>query len=226
MSTVATPGALSRFEVQPPANVTLTPAPIASAAQLALSPDGRRLAFIATRRRAASQLWIRPLDDAQAQPLPGTEGRVVSVLVARRPVHRVFRRRQAQEDRYDRGVPQVLSDASIGRGGTWNPDGIIVFAGRGNSPISRISASGGIVTAATTFDPDRAVIGQSWPQFSAGRPAFSLLPAQLEARVPGNFRERARLLVVHTDSRKRLDGRVCVWAPAVRTGRDIVCAGV
>src|SRR6185503_9173480 len=47
MSTVATPGALSRFEVQPPANVTLTPAPIASAAQLAISPDGRRLAFVA-----------------------------------------------------------------------------------------------------------------------------------------------------------------------------------
>jgi hypothetical protein len=54
--------------------VTLTPAPIASAAQLALSPDGRRLAFVAARRRGASQLWIRPLDGVQAQPLPGTAG--------------------------------------------------------------------------------------------------------------------------------------------------------
>ena len=50
LSTVATPAALVRFEVQPPADVTLTPSPIAFAAQLALSPDGRRLAFVAARR--------------------------------------------------------------------------------------------------------------------------------------------------------------------------------
>ena len=74
MSNGAPPAADVQFEVQPPADVMLTPAPVASAAQLALSPDGRRLAFVAARRRGVSQLWIRPLDGLQAQPLPGTEG--------------------------------------------------------------------------------------------------------------------------------------------------------
>src|SRR5204863_6206559 len=73
-SNLAAPAATVRFDVQPPADVTLTPSPVASAAQLALSPDGRRLAFVAARKRAASRLWIRPLDGVQAQPLPGTEG--------------------------------------------------------------------------------------------------------------------------------------------------------
>src|SRR5205823_6164626 len=40
MSNVAAPAATVRFEVQPPADVTLMPSPVASAAQLALSPVG------------------------------------------------------------------------------------------------------------------------------------------------------------------------------------------
>ena len=165
MSTVATPAALVRFEVQPPADVTLTPAPIASAAQLALSPDGRRLAFVAARKRAASQLWIRPLDGVQAQPLPGTEGASFPFWSPDSRFIAFFAGGKLKKIDTTGGVPQVLCPAGAGRGGAWNPDGIIVFVGQGNSPISRISASGGVVTAATTFDPDQAVIGQSWPQF-------------------------------------------------------------
>ncbi|HVH29359.1 MAG TPA: protein kinase [Vicinamibacterales bacterium] len=165
LSTVATPAAPVRFEVQPPANVTLSPAPIASAAQLALSPDGRRLAFVAARTHAASQLWVRPLDEVEAQPLPGTEGASYPFWSPDGRFIAFFAGGKLKKIDTTGGVPQVLCPSGAGRGGAWNREGIILFVGQGNSPISRISASGGMVTAATTFDPGQAVIGQAWPQF-------------------------------------------------------------
>jgi hypothetical protein len=39
----------------------------------ALSPDGRQLAFVVTAD-GGSRLWLRPLDEADARPLLGTEG--------------------------------------------------------------------------------------------------------------------------------------------------------
>src|SRR5712692_3674074 len=165
MSTVATPAALVRFGVPPPADVTLMPSPVASAAQLALSPDGRRLAFVAARKRAASQLWIRPLVGVQAQPLPGTEGASFPFWSPDSRFIAFFAGGKLKKIDTTGGVPQVLCNSAAGRGGAWNPDGIIVFTGQLNSPMSRISASGGVVTAATKFDPDQAVTAQNFPQF-------------------------------------------------------------
>jgi serine/threonine protein kinase len=41
----------------------------------ALSPDGRRIAYVASGD-GASRLWVRPLDSTLAQPLQGTDGAV------------------------------------------------------------------------------------------------------------------------------------------------------
>src|SRR2546426_7044231 len=38
-----------------------------------ISPDGRRLAFVATGSDGARRLWIRALDSIEARPLAGSE---------------------------------------------------------------------------------------------------------------------------------------------------------
>src|SRR5438067_5354194 len=40
---------------------------------VAISPDGKTLAFVAAKSDGAALLWVRPLDSLEAHPLPGTE---------------------------------------------------------------------------------------------------------------------------------------------------------
>ncbi len=41
---------------------------------MALSPDGRRLAFVGTDEKDIDRLYVRSLDSVAVQVLPGTEG--------------------------------------------------------------------------------------------------------------------------------------------------------
>ncbi len=195
-----------RFEVLPPAGVTLRPSPVASAAQLALSPDGRHLAFIAATKGGPSQIWVRPLDSVQAQPLAGTEGASFPFWSHDGRFIAFFAEGKLKRVDTRGGTPQTLADAAAGRGGTWNQEDVILFSAQATSPISRVSASGGTVTPVTTFDAAQEILTQVLATVSAGRPPFPLLPAQREGRAPGHLRDGARLLAEHAGPRNRRAG--------------------
>ena len=57
--------------------------------------------------------------------------------------------------------PQTLAELTVGRGGTWNADGVILFA-RNNGQLLRVPASGGEPVAATTLDGQNS---QRFPYF-------------------------------------------------------------
>jgi eukaryotic-like serine/threonine-protein kinase len=92
----------------------------------ALSPDGRQLAFVANGEKG-SQLWW-PLDQVRAQPLAGTER--ASFPFWAPDGHAVGFFAAGKLKRIDLAglAVQVLADAAVPRGGTWSPDGVIVFA--------------------------------------------------------------------------------------------------
>jgi len=48
------------------------------------------------------------------------------------------------------GPPVVICDAPIGRGGSWNRDGVIVFSPNPGSALQRVPAAGGVPVAVTT----------------------------------------------------------------------------
>jgi Tol biopolymer transport system component len=133
----------------------------------AISPDGRNLAYVASTPTpdSKSALWIRPMDSLHARLLPGTEaagfpfwspdGRYIGFFAGGK-----LKKIDAQG-----GPPAVVCDAPDGRGGSWNQQGDIVFTPTVNSPIYRVSASGGPITQVTTQDPSKNETTHRWPWF-------------------------------------------------------------
>ncbi|MEO8097575.1 MAG: protein kinase [Acidobacteriota bacterium] len=117
----------------------------------AISPDGTRIVYGAKAKDGKQQLWLRRLDSATAQPLPGTES-------AATPFWSPDSRWVAfgQENRLKKidiqgGPPVPITDITNAlRGGSWNADGVILFSINGtDSPVFRVAASGGAAARAT-----------------------------------------------------------------------------
>jgi Tol biopolymer transport system component len=63
------------------------------------------------------------------------------------------------------GRPRAVADAPVGRGGTWNRDGVIVFAPTATSPLMRVPASGGEPVPLAKLDAPERSRSHRFPQF-------------------------------------------------------------
>jgi eukaryotic-like serine/threonine-protein kinase len=137
-------------------------APAVDIYSIALSPDGRNLAFVASEG-AKTQLWLRNLGSTAVKPLGGTDGASFPFWSPDSQSVGFFS--DGKLKRVDIGGERVhtLADAFQGRGGTWNRDGVIVFATSTTSPLYRIPAAGGQPAPLTHLDPQ--VGGHRFPQF-------------------------------------------------------------
>jgi Tol biopolymer transport system component len=143
----AGPPELVRFQIYPPDKHTF------ATNLIALSPDGRKLAFTATDAEGHTQLWVRALDSLDPRLLPGTEGAADPFWS---PDSRWLAfQSQGRLKKIDTtgGPPQPLCDLA-GAGyiaGDWNRDGVILFAS-GAAGLMRVSSTGGVAQVATTID--------------------------------------------------------------------------
>ncbi len=158
-----TRGDVIRSSILPPENANFTAIYL-----FAISPDGLRLAFVARGGGGQIMLWVRPLNALTAQPIAGTEG--ISNLSPPfwSPDSRFiafFAGGNLKKIDASGGPPQTLCDAPNGRGGTWNRDGLIVFAPNTGGPLHRVSASGGAPTPVTKLDASRRQLTHRWPEF-------------------------------------------------------------
>ena len=129
-----------------------------------MSPDGLKVVFVA-RSGNEPQLWLRSFDSSSARPLPGTER-------ASRPFWSpdsrsigFFAGTQLKRMDVDGGAVKTLtSQSAVPIGGTWNRDGIILFADNPGGPILSVSANGGEQTAVTRLQTPKQR-GHHFPQF-------------------------------------------------------------
>ncbi len=133
---------------------------------LALSPDGRQLAFVVTGDPAEAGLWVRSLDSVTTRKLPDTDE--ASFPFWSPDSHSIGFFAHGKLKRIDvaGGPSQTLADASVDpRGGTWGPDGTILFGPNTTSPLFKVSAAGGPATPVTELDKTRGQTTHRWPWF-------------------------------------------------------------
>lgn len=153
--------AITRFIVPPPEKAAFAPQSI-----VALSPNGRLLAFVATVE-GKNFLWVHPLDSLSPRQLPGTEGGQGPFWSPDSHFIGFFAQGKLKKIEISGGPAVALCDVDpdgLGRG-TWNRDGVILFSPMSSDALYRISASGGTATRTTTLDPSRRELFLQWPQF-------------------------------------------------------------
>ncbi len=146
-----------------------TSRPATRAASMVLSPDGRTLVFVGQTGAGTRLLHVRRLEQALASPLPGTEGASHPFLSPDSRWIGFFADNKLKKVAVEGGPTVTLCDAVVdNRGGSWSPDGTILFAVAGEATLRRISAGGGAVTELPTSGEAAAAVDARWPQILPG----------------------------------------------------------
>ena len=163
----ADPSPAVRFFVSPPDGWTVTLNQITGAtvipAPLVVSPDGRRVAFLANAATVRSRLWVRALDTLAAQELPGTDGANSPFWSPDSRFLAFYTDGKLKTIDVSGGPPVTLCDSPDWRGGAWSREGVILFSPGPTSALQKVSASGGVPTAAMVLEKGEA--GHARPAF-------------------------------------------------------------
>ena len=150
-----------RFVVTPPERTSFSP----SASLLAVAPNGRLLAFLASQPGEPRRLWIRALDSLSARELPGTDGAIGPFWSPDSRYVAFFANDQLKKVGLVGEPPEVVCRAPTAGSpsGAWHANGVILFF-RADG-IYRTSANGESATRVTFVDRQRGESAHMMPEF-------------------------------------------------------------
>ncbi|MGH7177592.1 MAG: protein kinase domain-containing protein [Tepidisphaeraceae bacterium] len=159
---------LTRFTISAPPGTVISP----ENENTAISPDGRKVAFVAAEAGRPTRLWVRDLDSVTSRVLDGTERATMPFWSPDSRSIAFFTNRLLCRVAVDGGPIQRLADAPGGRGGAWSENGLILFAPLANAPLCSVPQSGGATTVVTELNPALEETGHRFPQFLPGGRKF------------------------------------------------------
>lgn len=144
--------------------LSILPPEGASFESFAVSPDGRKLAFTATRN-GQLMLWVRALDSLTAEPLAGTEFAMYPFWSPDSHSIGFFTISKLKVIDIAGGPPRDIADVVVGLGGAWNGAGTIVFGRRPTGLLYQVPAAGGVPKPVTSLDGTRGEVEDRFPVF-------------------------------------------------------------
>jgi serine/threonine protein kinase len=127
---------------------------------LAISPNGRLVTFIATKE-GQDFLWLRPIDSTEARQLPRTDGASYPFWSPDNHFIGFFAEGKLKKIDINGGSPQTLANAPSGRGGTWMPDGTILYTPMSTGGMYAVASEGGTPKQAITSS--KIELSYRWP---------------------------------------------------------------
>ncbi|MGH9473885.1 MAG: protein kinase domain-containing protein [Terriglobales bacterium] len=125
----------------------------------AISPNGRWVVFGAQAAGGRRSLWLRALGSPQARELAGSETGFLPFWSPDSSAIGFFTHGGLEGGGYlvvlnlAGGLPRVLVPSGEARGGTWAPDGTVLFAADVTGTLSGVPASGGAVRPVASLPP-------------------------------------------------------------------------
>jgi Tol biopolymer transport system component len=132
----------------------------------AVSADGTHIVFPVWDGHG-KRLWLRAINDTgEGRALPGTENGSLPFWSPDGRSVGFFADAKLKRIDIEGNLVQVLCDVQVPRGGTWNQDGVILFAPQ-TTAIYQIPANGGTARQATELNATRGEQSHRWPVFLA-----------------------------------------------------------
>ena len=132
---------------------------------VAISPDGKIIAFSGVGGGGVQQLFIRALDEIRARPIPGTED-------AERPFFSpdgawlgFLAKGQLKKVQVNGGAAIELPEVRLVNGATWGPNDMIVISVANR--LTMLPANGGVAREFTRLDSASGETSQRWPHVLA-----------------------------------------------------------
>jgi Tol biopolymer transport system component len=163
-----------------------------------LSPDGARMAFVASGSDQKRRLYVRSLDQLQAALLSGTDNAQSLFFSPDGQWLGFFADGKMKKISVQGGAAVTVCDAANGRGASWSEEGTVIFTPNLRGALFKVSSAGGVPQPLTTLDQQAGEVTERWPQVLPGGEAV-LFTSNTHG---GNY-EDADVVVYSLPSRQR-----------------------
>jgi Tol biopolymer transport system component len=140
----------------------ITTPPTTDPASLAIAPDGRRLAFVASNG-GVPRLWLRSLASSTARPIAGTDHAAFPFWSPDGRGIGFFADARVRVVDLQTGVVRTIAAAPVPAGGAWGGEEVILHPMVPDSPLFRSSPAGGTTAVETRLLPGQT--GHRGPSF-------------------------------------------------------------
>jgi serine/threonine protein kinase/Tol biopolymer transport system component len=133
---------------------------------IAISPDGKKIVYVAIQGAGPQQLFLRPLDIQASKPIAGTEGAVAPFFSPDGQWIGFFAGGKLKKVSVNGGPVATIANTPVPGGGNWSSPGILALQGFRLGGLQQISQEGGTLQPLTSLE--RTESTHAWPELLPG----------------------------------------------------------